>query len=428
MKKLSRLAYRFRALPDHETHTELRKARNEYREAIVEAKCGHWEDFLENASEQDLWMANRYFREPTGDGGKSCILTLKVKDERANGLVQEVNTNNSKAKALAHLFFPKKPDISRTPENYDYPEPLPPPPPITPEQIARQIKRLSPFKTCGPDEIPNIVLQKCLEHLLDHLTHLFRGTFTLKTYFQGWQEFTIAVIRKPGKTDYEVPKAYQPIALLCTIPKVLTAIVVEDVAHLVEKNTLLPDTHFGGHPGRTTTVAIHYLVGKVKAAWGRRKVTSILFLNVKGAFPNAVTDRLIHNLRKRRIPTAYVKFVEWLLDGRKTRMKFDDFILELIEIVNGIGQGDPILMLLYIIYNADLFFRSSTTVGGRRHRIYRRCPGYSISKNFQANDLCTEELHGKEGRRPQVGPGPQLKVRDQQDRNYALPAHGKKAY
>ena len=68
----------------------------------------------------------------------------------------------------------------------------------------------------------------------------------LRTYFQGWREFTTAVLRKPGKPNYEVLKAYQPIVLLCTIPKVLTAIVVEDIARLVEKNTLLPDTHFGG--------------------------------------------------------------------------------------------------------------------------------------------------------------------------------------
>ena len=354
MKKLSRLAYRYRALTDHESHLELRKARNEYGEAIIEAKRRHWEEFLENAAEQDLWTANRYFREPTGDGGKSRIPTLKVQDEGPNGLVREVNTNDGKAKALARLFFPKKPDISRTPENYDYPEPLPPPPPITTEQVVCQIKRLSPFKTCSPDEVPNVVLQKCIEQILDHLIHLFRGIFTLRTYFQGWQEFTTAVLRKPGKTDYEVPKAYRPIALLCTIPKVLTAIVAEDIGHLVEKNTLLPDTHFGGRPGRTTTDAIHYLVDKVKAAWGSKKVASILFLDVEGAFPNAVTDTLIHNLRKRRIPTAYVKFVERLLKGRKTRMKFDDFISELIEIANGIGQGDPISMLLYIIYNADL--------------------------------------------------------------------------
>jgi len=56
--------------------------------------------------------------------------------------------------------------------------------------------------------------------------------------------------------------------------------------------------------------AIHYLVGKIKAAWGKKKVTLVLFLDVEGAFPNTVTDRLIHNLKKRRIPAAYVKFVE----------------------------------------------------------------------------------------------------------------------
>ena len=71
IKKLSCLAYKFRALPDHESHTELWKARNEYGEAIVKAKQGHWEEFLENTAEQDLWTANHYFKELMGDGGKS---------------------------------------------------------------------------------------------------------------------------------------------------------------------------------------------------------------------------------------------------------------------------------------------------------------------------------------------------------------------
>jgi hypothetical protein len=35
-------------------------------------------------------------------------------------------------------------------------------------------------------------------------------------------------------------------------------------------------------------------------------------------------------------------------------MKFDDFLSDLIHIINGIGQGDPLSMILYIIYNADL--------------------------------------------------------------------------
>jgi len=83
-------------------------------------------------------------------------------------------------------------------------------------------------------------------------------------------------------------------------------------------------------------------------------VVSILFLDVEGAFPNAVKERLIHNMKKRRIPRAYVKFVEQLLTGRMTKLQFDDFASELMAVDNGIGQGDPLLMILYIIYNADL--------------------------------------------------------------------------
>ena len=87
--------------------------------------------------------------------------------------------------------------------------------------------------------------------------------------------------------------------------KVLTAIVAEDMSRLVEEHQLIPSTHFGGRPGRTTTDALHYLVHKVKEAWQENKVASILFLDVEGAFPNAVTDRLLHNLENARsqLPT-----------------------------------------------------------------------------------------------------------------------------
>ena len=59
-----------------------------------------------------------------------------------------------------------------------------------------------------------------------------------------------------------------------------------------------------------TTDAMHTLVDKIKTAWQRNKVVSILYLDVKGAFPNAVTNRLLHNLQKRRIPKAYIQFIK----------------------------------------------------------------------------------------------------------------------
>ncbi|KAJ3572025.1 hypothetical protein NP233_g3370 [Leucocoprinus birnbaumii] len=59
-------------------------------------------------------------------------------------------------------------------------------------------------------------------------------------------------------------------------------------------------------------------------------------------------------MKTRKVPMAYVNFVRSLLEDRETCLRFDDFTSEPIRIDNGIGQGDPLSMLVYLIYNADL--------------------------------------------------------------------------
>jgi hypothetical protein len=136
--------------------------------------------------------------------------------------------------------------------------------------------------------------------------------------------------------------------------KVLTAIVVEEMAWLLEIEHLLPNTHFGGWAGHKMTDAIFLLESRVKAAWREGKVALVLFLDIEGAFLNAVTERLLHNMRRCRIPTDYIDFVHILLTGRSTRLWMDGFTSDPIKLDNGIGQGDPLSMILYIIYNSDL--------------------------------------------------------------------------
>ena len=162
------------------------------------------------------------------------------------------------------------------------------------------------------------------------------------------------ILRKPGKPAYDTPKAYRPIALLNTVAKVLTMIVVEDLIYITEKHSLLPSTQFGRCLGRTILDSLQLLIYWIKYKWWQSRVVSILFLDIEGAFPNAVCDRLLHNMRKHRVPKLYVKFVQRLLTGRWTKIKFDDFVSQWVDILNRIGQGDPISMILYLFYNADL--------------------------------------------------------------------------
>ena len=164
------------------------------------------------------------------------------------------------------------------------------------------------------------MLKECSEIIVTSLTTIYRAIIDLKIYYEPWQEFTTVVLRNPGKPSYETPKAYRPIALISTMAKLLTAIIANYLSNIVEQHKILPKNHFGGCPGRSTTDTIHYLTNKIHKAWRKDKSVSVLFLDVEGAFPNAVTNCLIHNLKKRRIPTSIINFVKQILSNRKTRL------------------------------------------------------------------------------------------------------------
>lgn len=93
---------------------------------------------------------------------------------------------------------------------------------------------------------------------------------------------------------------------------------------------------------------------KIKDAWRKRQVTAVLFLDIEGAFPNAVTNRLLHNMRKRGLPDTLTDFAGAMLSDRSTILKFDDHTSATIKLDNGIGQGDPLSMALYQYYNTDI--------------------------------------------------------------------------
>ena len=72
--------------------------------------------------------------------------------------------------------------------------------------------------------------------------------------------------------------------------------------------------------------SLHLLVDTIKAAWHCHQVVSMLFLDIEGAFPNAVTTRLLHNLCKRQVPEVYISFISNMLTGCHTQLQFDDHV------------------------------------------------------------------------------------------------------
>lgn len=83
-------------------------------------------------------------------------------------------------------------------------------------------------------------------------------------------------------------------------------------------------------------------------------MVSVLFLDISQAFPAVSHQRLLHNLRKRRIPLALVNLIQSFLTDRKTTLKFDDYQSPPLAASNGVPQGSPLSPILYLFYSSDL--------------------------------------------------------------------------
>ena len=333
---------RFNKYGRQEDEEKWKECRRNYYRKMEEYKRNDWQKFVSGADERDIWIVNQYLNStPTN----TYIPTLEG----------QAATNKQKTETLSKIFFPSPPpaDLSDIPGAI-YPEAVSTNLNISMRQVEQAIERLAPNKAPGPDEIPNHILKRCFSTLQHHILTLAQLSMLLGHFPQPFKETTTLVLRKPNKPNYTKPNAYRPIALESTIGKVLESIMAEHISYLCETFNLLPKHHFGGRPGRTTEDAMLILSESIHQAWKEGNVFSAVLMDVSGAFNNVHHARLIHNMRKRKIPPEIAQWVLSFLSNRSTHMRFNGITTESINTPTGIPQGSPLSPILYVLYNSDL--------------------------------------------------------------------------
>jgi ribonuclease HI len=311
-----------------------------------------------------MWRLAKWARSRNGAYEKGLTPSLKIPNPQIPGALAE--TIEQKADALRAAFFPLPPpaDLSDT-ESFQYPQQIEFPS-ITAQEIQEAVRGAKAGKAPGEDGIPNSLWHKLIEIpvILETLLQLFNACIRTGYNPSHFQRSITVVLRKQGKGDYQLAKSYRPVALLNTLGKFLESVIARRISYAVENEGLLPRTHLGGRRGISTDHAIHIIIDRIKTAWGKGKpVVSLLMLDVSGAYDNVSHDRLLHNLKKRRLG-HFVPWVKALLTNRSTRIRMPEGMSDTIPTPTGIPQGSPISPILYLIYNADLIESCGNGVNG----------------------------------------------------------------
>ena len=130
------------------------------------------------------------------------------------------------------------------------------------------------------------------------------------------------VLKKPGKADYTILKAYRPITLLNTLGKVFESVLARRISAMAEQHMLLPQEQMGARKNRSTETALELLTEQVHTIWGKsgKHVASLLCLNIAGAFDKVPHQRFLYNLRMKKIPEYLVNWVKSFLEDRRTTL------------------------------------------------------------------------------------------------------------
>jgi len=353
LRKAHNRAYRaLRRCPKHlednskiDEHKEHYKtSRNTYFQAVKAAKQDHWNRFLEGEDPTTIFKAMSY----TKDNQKSLIPTINGQSSFKN-----------KCEALRTALFPNPPTTSTTIRWKRYTaSPKWKWPKLSTKELCDACSSIAiKGKTPGPDSITQEIIARAYAAIPEVFYNIYSSLLDIGVHPKAWKQAIGAILKKPGKPDYSIPKAYRVISLLNCLGKVSERILARRLGYLAETTDLLHPSQLGGRRKKSAIDAAFLLTDEVQANKGRGLKTSTLFLDIKGAFDHVAREQLLGIMHRLRLPASLILWTRSFLSDRTLKLSFNGNIEDTKPIDTGIPQGSPISPTLFLIYIRDLFLR-----------------------------------------------------------------------
>ncbi|CCA72577.1 related to reverse transcriptase, putative-Talaromyces stipitatus [Serendipita indica DSM 11827] len=169
------------------------------------------------SGDEGAGLKEQFIKQNANNGSSKRIPPLKKPNDTL------MQSNKEKAELLCDAFFPPPPALA-LPKPKSAPQiTLPQWTPYSIRRVSNAVGHLKHDKAPGPDDIPNAAIQEVLPAINHILKNVFNAAIQLWHIPKQWKELTTVVLQEPGKPAYNLAKAYQPIALLNTLRKLLSA-------------------------------------------------------------------------------------------------------------------------------------------------------------------------------------------------------------
>lgn len=226
-------------------------------------------------------------------------------------------------------------------------------PPISPEELIKNLRNTNSKSAPGPDSISYLMLKKGGSNLINAICTVFNILLLLGHFPAKWKEVKVKMLHKVGKSKVQV-KNYRPISLSSCLGKLfescvrlrfqakLSRIRVENIFQSAYKNK------------RSTQENILKLVEDVVNAFNSRGCVVSVYLDIAGAFDCVWQRGLLYKILSWGIGVKLARLVFSFLKGRSLIVNVGKQKSRKVSMEAGTPQGAVLSPVLFNCYVDDL--------------------------------------------------------------------------
>jgi reverse transcriptase-like protein len=176
-------------------------------------------------------------------------------------------------------------------------------PEVNKDEIKQAIFSSSIRKAAGPDKISFLILQKAFNIIKNRFIKLYSNLILYGYHPVCWREAIDIILKKPNRKA-SLPKSYRVISLLNCLAKIAEKIIATRLAYLAGVTNIVNFDQMGSRKQISAVDAVMSLVHDIQVAKNENKITSVLFMDVKGAYDHVSCNQLLKICKNLGLPRS----------------------------------------------------------------------------------------------------------------------------
>ena len=223
---------------------------------------------------------------------------------------------------------------------------------ITPTEVKKKLAKLRTDKSCGPDGVHPLLLNKLADTMCVPLSIIYQTSISTASVPNTWKEGIVTALFKKGKKSD--PGNYRAITLTSIVCKLLERIIVEVLVKHLKKNNLQNKQQHGFTLKKSTVTNLIEALNVWSEALSHGLPVDIIYLDYEKAFDKVPHQRLLLQLSKFGIGGNILQWIGDYLRDRTQRVRINGSYSKTAPVLSGVPQGSVLGPALFLMFVADV--------------------------------------------------------------------------